>query len=561
MAGGVTTADPAPRFSIVIPTFQRRELVCAHVQAFARQLEAPAFEVIVAVDGATDGTGDALRRLDTPFPLTVLEQPNRGASVARNAGAAAARGEILLFLDDDMEPAPDLLAVLDRSHRDGPKLVFGHLPIHPDSPANFLSRGIGEWTEGRRMRLTSDGAALTLHDLLTGQLSLPRALFQAVGGFDTAFTRDGTFGNEDLDFGYRMMKQGHRLVFEPAAVSCQNYVVTAARYFEQSRQAGHADVAFVRKHPEQAKALFALQGVDDPINRRWWRPLARAWPLTWPVMEVLRLAALRIGRRPFPSDRAVRFFYRVWALEYWRGVQEAGGMPRPRAVTVLAYHAFRDLRDDPILAPYGVPPRRLFRQIRMLQALGCHLVSPDEFLQCLRYGGGLPRRPVLLTIDDGYDDLLSVAPELQALGVPGIVFAVSGRLGGHNTWDVAHGATLLRLATRDELEAVARQGLEIGAHSRTHPMLTQLGPEARHDEITGSMNDLGRLGAPVRFFAYPYGDHDPAVRAATRAAGAAAAFTVTRGRARPGDDPWAVPRIEVLRRDGVLGFLWKVIRA
>ena len=110
-----------PRFSVIVPTHQRRERVVHNVEALAGQ-ELASFEAIVVVDGSTDGTAAALRELDLPFPLTVVEQDNQGAAEARNAGARAAVGEILLFLDDDMEAAPSLLAEHDRSHRAGADL-------------------------------------------------------------------------------------------------------------------------------------------------------------------------------------------------------------------------------------------------------------------------------------------------------------------------------------------------------------------------------------------------------------------------------------------------------
>src|SRR5262245_14543978 len=79
---------PAPRFTAIIPTYQRRELAVAAVEALAQQRCAFPFEVIVVVDGSTDGTAAALRNLEIPFPLRILEQPNRGAASARNRGAS-----------------------------------------------------------------------------------------------------------------------------------------------------------------------------------------------------------------------------------------------------------------------------------------------------------------------------------------------------------------------------------------------------------------------------------------------------------------------------------------
>src|SRR4029077_18487233 len=124
----------SPRFSVVIPTYRRRDRVLRNVRALAEQSLSD-FEAIVVDDGSDDGSAAALRGLETPFPLAVLEQENQGAAGARNVGARAARGEIPLFLDDDMEAAPSLLAEHDRSHLEGADLVVGDMPLHPASPA------------------------------------------------------------------------------------------------------------------------------------------------------------------------------------------------------------------------------------------------------------------------------------------------------------------------------------------------------------------------------------------------------------------------------------------
>src|SRR4051794_33250117 len=96
----------APSFSVVIPTYQRKDVVCDAVRALGKLMYDTHFEVIVVVDGSTDGTAPALRQLGCRFPLRVIEQENGGAAHARNTGAAAATGDILLFLDDDMIAEP-----------------------------------------------------------------------------------------------------------------------------------------------------------------------------------------------------------------------------------------------------------------------------------------------------------------------------------------------------------------------------------------------------------------------------------------------------------------------
>jgi peptidoglycan/xylan/chitin deacetylase (PgdA/CDA1 family) len=199
----------------------------------------------------------------------------------------------------------------------------------------------------------------------------------------------------------------------------------------------------------------------------------------------------------------------------------------------------------------------------MLKKAGCHFVSPIEFLQFLRHGGGLPPKPVLVTFDDGYQDLEDVVlPILKERGIPAVVFAVSGRLGGTNEWDHAIGAPQIRLLDADGLKELGAAGVMIGAHSRSHRPLTEVSGAGLSDEINGSLAELESAGLPCpTMFAYPYGEYDERVKDQTKSAGVEAAFTVVAGVVRPDQDPFEVPRIEILRRDTGWKFLWKVWRA
>jgi glycosyltransferase involved in cell wall biosynthesis/peptidoglycan/xylan/chitin deacetylase (PgdA/CDA1 family) len=534
------------KFSIVIPTYERRDMVVRTVAALERQVEGE-FEVIVVVDGSTDGTAAALNRLSPPFPLTVVEQPNSGAGKARNAGVVAARGEVVLFLDDDMEADPSLLIEHERSLREGADLVLGDVPLHPDSPRNVLSWGVGAWAHARLERLTAPGAEIQLGDLLTGQMSIPRATFDRVGGFDARFTRDESFAGGDIDFGYRVIKAGCRIVFNPAAVSYQYYDVDPAKYLRRAREIGAADQELMLKHPERAEQLAG--GPYFYRRRARWLlgPLVRApSALSWPLRAFV-VALVRSGHR---GPHVRNLFFAVRTMEYLRGARQAREANSTGEAVVLAYHAIADLRDDAVLGEFGVPAARFAEQLDALARDGWAFVDLDAVLRALDGGGHLPPRAVLVTFDDAYTDLLSAAcPRLAERGIPAVAFAVAGRMGGTNTW-ASSGAGVLDLLDADGLRAVAERGVEIGSHGASHRPLPSVPPDELEDELEGSAAQLEAIGVPrPRAFAYPHGEGSPELAAVVRDAGYAAAFTVDAGFVQRGADRYALPRIEVLASD------------
>jgi len=538
--------DSAGGFSIVIPTFQRRDVVTESVRALSRQADSPPFEVVVVVDGSSDGTAAQLRGLDPPFRMTVIEQTNRGRAAACNHGAAVAAAEWLLFLDDDMEADPHLLARHERSHRVGADVVVGHVPLHSASRPGFLTEAVAAWADSRAARLREQGGELGLDDLLTGQMSIRRDVFLQIGGFDESFTREGAYGGEDLDLGRRLQDAGYRVVFDSEAISHQRYVVTPRQYLRQWRDSGRSSVLLARRHPEQAETIFRRR--ETGFDRVVGRPLR-------PLFRELILALAAMGLK---GPRMTRWFFRVRNLEFFRGAREAGGQPRPRPLRVLCYHAIADLQGAPIIEPYGIPLRDFRRQLQFLSR-HFRFISPEEFARYLD-GGGVPSRAVLLTFDDCFRDLLLDAlPLLRELQVPALAFAVTGKLGGSYDWDEEAGAPRLPLIDAPGL-VTAGEHLAIGSHTRTHRMLNRLPGDELVDEIEGSLSDLEELGLPrPRFLAYPYGEHGPAVREAAKAAGLLGAFTVEGGRTHPGGDRYAIPRAEVLRSDTGWRFAWKTL--
>lgn len=536
-----------PRFSVVIPTHCRRDRVLWNVAALADQNLAD-FEAIVVDDGSGDGSAAALRALETPFPLAVLEQENQGAAGARNVGARAARGEILLFLDDDMEADPSLLAEHDRSHREGADLVVGDMPLHPDSPPGLLSWGVGLWAQTRRERLTAPGAEPGLDDLLTGQMSIPRESFERLGGFDTSFTREGLFGGEDIDFGYRVVKAGLRIGFNPAAVSYQYYDVDPAAYLRRSRETGRSEEELVLKHPEQRDRFDAAPDFHTRRSRWLLGPLVAAPDRVSRPLRAVAVALVRSGRR---DQFTRRLFFGMRTVEHRRGARLARKAAAAGSALVLAFHAVSDLGDDPVLAEYGVPPRRFAEHLDALARRGWRFVDLDAVLAALDGRAQLPEKALLVSFDDAYVDLLSEGcPILEEREIPALAFAVAGLTGGSNEWDRPLGARELRLLDADGLRALRHHGVEVGSHGMNHQPLSKLTPEESEREVRESAEALESIGLPrPRAFSYPHGEWNRPAVAAARSAGYAAAFTVTPGRVERGCDRYALPRIEVLAGD------------
>ena len=230
---------------------------------------------------------------------------------------------------------------------------------------------------------------------------------------------------------------------------------------------------------------------------------------------------------------------------------------------ILAYHAIADLGDDPVIAEYAVSPRRFTEHLDMLAAGGWTFVDLEAVLGALAGERALPRRALLLTFDDAYADLLDVArPLLAERGIPGVVFAIAGQIGGTNEWDSRRGAASLDLLDGEGLRAVAADGIEVGSHGSSHAALPEVPAAQLEAETLGAARRIEELGLPrPRSFSYPFGRWTPEIAAAVREAGYELAFTTAWGVVGRGSDPYALPRIEVHASDSPRKLRLKLLAA
>jgi glycosyltransferase involved in cell wall biosynthesis len=310
-----------PQLSVVIPTYQRRSSVLRALRSLTTQTLPPAaYEVVTVIDGSTDGTADAVRRLETPYPLVAVEQENRGRAAARNAGIRTARGEVVVFLDDDMEADPSLLESHWCAHVDAARrVVLGAVPIVLEAGAPPLVDYRARRFQSRLATLASPGYRLSYADIYSGNASARRSLLVEAGLFDETFD---VYGHEDYELALRLEKADAEFVFSPSAVAHQHYENTFPALADDSVARGQTAVLFSRKHPEVARQLELGQ---EPRATPKWRLLrAVLLALTWvapaTVNVVTRFMQWVERRRPRRLDR-----YYDMALDYyyWVGVRGA----------------------------------------------------------------------------------------------------------------------------------------------------------------------------------------------------------------------------------------------
>jgi peptidoglycan/xylan/chitin deacetylase (PgdA/CDA1 family)/glycosyltransferase involved in cell wall biosynthesis len=229
-----------------------------------------------------------------------------------------------------------------------------------------------------------------------------------------------------------------------------------------------------------------------------------------------------------------------------------------RRIQVLMYH--RVVREAVTGSRHGtwVMAERLASQLESLKRRGMTTITLRDCLAAARGGKPLPRRPVILTFDDGYVDTYTNAfPLLRSHGMTAVVFAVADPALASNEWDAAQGEPSVALMTAEQMREMADYGIEFGSHTLTHPRLPDLPADRLDHELRESKRALDSLlGRPVISLAYPYGAVDERVKLAARRAGYQLAVATNSGPIRFGDDPLEIRRVQVLPWSGAYQF-WK----
>ncbi len=274
-----------PAVSVVVPTRNRAARLERLLAALGAQtLEPDAFEVIVVNDGSTDDTGQVIDRAHAEAGIrvrAVTRTQSRGPAAARNEGWAGATADLVAFVDDDCEPAPQWLDQLLAAARAHPNTILAG----PTTPIPDEAARIGPFARTRDLPVADEWFA-------SCNIAYPRELLDQLEGFDERFAE--ALG-EDTDLGWRARELGAELHFVPAAaVHHAVDEIGAGAALREALLGADAVYAF-RRHPELRRRtlrfgfirnpalprlLLAVVGLLAGRRRGWARALALPYALS-----------------------------------------------------------------------------------------------------------------------------------------------------------------------------------------------------------------------------------------------------------------------------------------
>lgn len=328
--------------TVVIPTHNRLRSLLRVLQGLAAQQASQAgaslapFEVVVVVDGPHTELGEQLPTLAMPFPLQLLCQAQHGAGVARNRGVAAAQGEIILFLDDDVVPTPQWLAehLAAHAHYRGNLAVIGPMWSPP-------AMELQPWVVWEQAQLAQKYARMDAghlqpnpHQFYTGNASVRREQFVQIGGFDGTLQR-----SEDVELAYRLAQAGATFRFAPQAGGYHYAVRSYATWLAIPYTYGRNSVLLAEQkgHPAYLHTVLA----DYPQHHPWIKGLLHGCldrpVISRAVLFSLQQAALLSHRLRLPVLSQLAYSA-IFNLRRYQGVADGLGGRQVFFAAVAAAH-------------------------------------------------------------------------------------------------------------------------------------------------------------------------------------------------------------------------------
>jgi glycosyltransferase involved in cell wall biosynthesis len=268
-------SDEPKVVSVVIPTFNRRDSLRRVIDSVLG--DAAAAEVVVVVDGSTDGSIELLEHLSRSQPrVKPLFLEHRGLNAAVQAGVERARSEIVIILDDDLEATPGLVSAHARHHRAAPNLVvLGYSPVF--NPAGTGERALtaslySEAYERSCREFERRPQEILLH-VYGGHMSMRRAACLRTGVYSKDFRERY---HPDREFGIRCLKAGLVGRFDRLLLARHHYARSLSEFRRDARSQGNATAMIHSLHPDVLGTVDpGISAVGAPAAARWVIRLSR----------------------------------------------------------------------------------------------------------------------------------------------------------------------------------------------------------------------------------------------------------------------------------------------
>ena len=277
---------PWPRISVVVCSHNGGRTIRDCLEGLKR-LAYPDYEVIVVDDGSTDDTAAIAARYD----CRLIRTPNRGLSNARNAGLAAARGEIVAYLDDDAYPDPHWLTYLAAAFLRTSHAGVGGPNIAPPGDG-WIAECVARSPGGPVHVLLTDREAEHIPGC---NMAFRKACLEAIGGFDPRFRTAG----DDVDVCWRLQERGWTLGFHPAAMVWHHRRNSLRAYWKQQIGYGRAEAMLERKWPEKYNGPGHVRWAGRMYGHGLTRILR--WRRAWVYHGVWGAAPFQSLYEPAPS--------------------------------------------------------------------------------------------------------------------------------------------------------------------------------------------------------------------------------------------------------------------
>lgn len=302
-----------PRISVILPTYQRPDLLTACLRSLETQDADPSHFDVIAVDDASGAATVAVLE-QTAHDMTNLRwvsQPeNRGPAAARNRAIAMSTAPLLLFVDDDVVAAPDLVSTHLRLHETlGPKQgvvgLIEWLPALRVTP--FMTWLDSTWLQFDFPRMTPGPQPDAPRCFYTCNLSLKRAHLESVGGFNESFPYPAY---EDTELCIRLVEAGFELHYRPEALGWHARAITLDEFADRMRRVAISSRVLEKVRPDLAETFATADTGLARINH------------SDATHAMLRIAA-KIAPRVFGQDLRASYYWGVIKRSYVEGLREA----------------------------------------------------------------------------------------------------------------------------------------------------------------------------------------------------------------------------------------------